>query len=85
VALHGLAFGINYLQLTRLAKSGFERTYVDHLLTRRSGRCRFYLGLSSIVPLAVNWNVGACNFKLGVSVDRVRGRRWDRLENPQTF
>ena len=56
-ALFGLAFGINYLQLIHLAKSGFQRTYVNHLLTRRAGRCRFYLGLRSIVPLAVNWNV----------------------------
>jgi len=32
VALYGLAFGINYLQLTRLAKSRFQRTYVNRLL-----------------------------------------------------
>jgi len=32
VALYGLAFGINYLHLTRLAKSRFQRTYVNRLL-----------------------------------------------------
>ena len=47
---------ITYNLLT-LQSPDFKRTYVNHLLTRRAGRCRFYLGLSSIVPLAVNWNV----------------------------
>ena len=86
MALYGLAFGINYLQLTHLAKSGFQRTYVNHLLTRRAGRCRFYLGLRSIVPLAVNWNVvEVVTSSWGFSVGRVRGRRWDRPENLRTF
>ena len=54
--LYGLAFGINDLQLTLLAKSRFQRTYVKPL-TRRAGlRCRFYFDL---VPLYLLLSTGA--------------------------
>ncbi len=57
MALYGLAFGINYLQLTRLAKSRFQRTCLNPL-TRRAGLpCRCYFDLSSIITVAVNWIV----------------------------
>ncbi len=56
MALYGLAFGINYLHLTRLAKSRFQRTYVNRLLAAL-GAVGSTWDLGSIVPLAVNWIV----------------------------
>ena len=55
--LYGLAFGINNLQLTRLAKSRFQRTYVNRLLAALGCPCRRYFDLSSIITVAVNWIV----------------------------
>jgi len=81
---YGMAFGINYLQLTRPAKSRFQGTYAKPLSRRAGLPCRFYFDLILYICCCQLECRRGCNFKMGVSVDRVRGRRWDRLENLRT-